>query len=282
MNEERMLEKLIQYLVPKIKEHPSRGRPNCFTNEKLIEGIFYVAKYGVSWKLASKMTFGNSSYCSTLNRRYNQLIDDGIISETYTENIQNYINDNKIDDLFIDSMDIINGNCSKKYTGKSHKLHKQAVRTTIICTDKRIPLAYQTDQAISHDSKLGFNAANKFRINDGRIRNLAGDKGYQMTEDNKKILLNVNKLRLVYPKKRYRKKVYKTKNYKKKVKRLRHSKQMKNALSNRIKVEHTNSILRRSFKRLSTVYDKSMKTFNGFVEIAIICILINENIKKQT
>ena len=52
-----------------------------------------------------------------------------------------------------------NGNCRKKYTGRSHKLHKQAVTTTIICTEERIPLTYQTDAATYHDSKLGFNTS---------------------------------------------------------------------------------------------------------------------------
>lgn len=38
---------------------------------------------------------------------------------------------------------------------------------------------------------------------------------------------------------------------------------MKETLKIRIKVEHTNSILHRSFKRLSTVSEKSMK-FNSY------------------
>lgn len=226
------------------------------------------------------MTFGNYSYTSTLNRRYIQLIDDGIITKTWIEIIKNYMNNNEIGDLLIDSMDIINGNCCKEYTGRSHKLHKQAIRTTIICTENRIPLTYQTDPAIDHDSKLGFNTSNKFHINDNKVHYLVGDKGYQMNEQNKQTLLKDNKFQLVFPKKKYnRKRKYKTKNYKCKIKRIRHSKQMKDALKKRIKVEHTNSILHRSFKRLSAVYDRSMKTFNGFIELALICIILHENMK---
>jgi IS5 family transposase len=113
-----------------------------------------------------------------------------------------------------------------------------------------------------------------------------------MNQENKQTLLKDNKFRLVVPKKKYestlcdratrsRKRKYKTKNYKCKIKKVRHSKQMKEALKLWIKVEHTNSILFRSFKRLNIVYDRSMNTFNGFMELAIICIIIQNSITKD-
>jgi hypothetical protein len=40
MNEEILLSKLKEYLIPKIKEHPHKGRPYSISNEKLIEAIF--------------------------------------------------------------------------------------------------------------------------------------------------------------------------------------------------------------------------------------------------
>jgi len=126
--------------------------------------------------------------------------------------INDYINNNEIGELIIDSMDIVNGNCNKEYTSRSHKLHKQTTRTTIICTKNRIPLIYQTDPAVNHDSKLGFNLASKYCLNDGKVHYLIGDKVYQMNQENRQILLKDNKLRLVIPKKRYNRKMkYKTK-----------------------------------------------------------------------
>lgn len=281
MNDELLIEKLEELLIPKIKEHPHRGRPYSISNDNLIEATYYVLKYGLSWKLVAKMILGNESYKATLNRRYNQLIKDDIIGESFKETVNKYLNENEIGKLIIDSMDTINGNCSKEYTGRSHKLHKQAVRTSIICTENRIPLTYHTDPAVNHDSKLGFNLASKFHINDGKVHYLIGDKGYQMNQENRQILLKDNKLRLVVPKRKYRprKKKNKTKNKRKK-KKVRHSKQMKEALKLRIRVEHTNSILHRSFKRLNTVYDRSMNTFNGFIELAIICMIIHNTTKK--
>ena len=97
-----------------------------------------------------------------------------------------------------------------------------------------------------------------------------------MNDENKCSLLKLNKLKLIVPKKEYKKKKkYKTKNYKPKIKRIRHSKQIKVALKKRIIVEHTNSILHRSFKKLDKIYDRSINTYNGFVMLATICMIIN-------
>ena len=53
-----------------------------------------------------------------------------------------------------------------------------------------------------------------------------GDKGYQMNDIKRKNILDRNKLRIVVPKGRYKKKnQYKTKNYKSKRKIIRHSKE---------------------------------------------------------
>jgi hypothetical protein len=228
------------------------------------------------------MVFGSYKYKSTLNRRFNKLVKDGIIADTYSEIIKKYITENEINELIIDSMDTMNGNCNKLYTDISHKLHKQAVRTTIIGTKNRIPLMYQTDPARKHDSNLGFSLASRLKINDGKIHYLVGDKGYQMNKENKVKLLKNNKLKLVVPKKKYkRKKKYKTKNYQPKIKKIRHSKQMKDALKLRIKIEHINSVIHRSFKRLNIIYDKSINVFNSFIELAIICIIIHDSIKES-
>jgi hypothetical protein len=170
----------------------------------------------------------------------------------------------------------MNYNCPKKYTSRSFKLHKQAIRLSIICDDNRIPLIHQIDKAKKNDSTLGFELANKLTISDKKLHYLAGDKGYTMNNENKSSLLKCNKLKLIVPKKEYKKKKkYKTKNYKPTIKRIRHSKQIKEALNKRIIVEHTNSILHRSFKRLDKIYDRSIYTYNGFVMLATVCMIIN-------
>lgn len=284
MNNNILIAKLKEYIIPKIPcKKSDKGRPYSVSHDKLMEAIFYILKHGITWELASQLVMGDTKYKSTLNRRYNELIKYGIITDIHKQLTQEYINENKIDDVYIDSMDTINGNCNKKNTAKSFKLHKQAVRITLICDKNKIPLSYRTDPARDNDNVLGFKLASAFHINDKKVHFLVGDKGYQMIYDKKQMLIRENKLYLITPKKKYKRKiVYKTKNYKRKIKRIRHSKRMKESLRGRIKVEHCNSILHRSFKRLQIVYDKSMMTFNAFTELAIICIILHQNNQPKT
>ena len=51
---------------------------------------------------------------------------------------------------------------------------------------------------------------------------------------------------------------------------------MKNGLRKRIIIEHINSIIHRSFKRLSHVYEKYIRTFDAYIKMAISIILINK------
>ena len=229
--------------------------------------------------MASKLVFGTYKHKSTLNRRYNELIKAGIIHNTYKELIEMYMKEHTITNVTIDSTDIINANCSKNETSRSFKLHKQALRSTLICDENKIPVAYRTDKAQHNDSYLGYKLARTLYIPDGKVHLLVGDKGYQMNKMKTEYLRIKNKLQLVVPKRQYKKRTYKTRNYKSKVKRIRHSTQMKKALKNRIIIEHVNSVLHRSFKRLDRVFDKSISSFNGFMELAIICMILHNKHK---
>ncbi len=109
---------------------------------------------------------------------------------------------------------MLNANCNKSHTYKSFKLNKQSVRVTIICDKNKIPLTYSTNAARNHDSTLGFELANTLTIEDKNIHYLVGDKGYYMNDCKKSTLLKMNKLKLITPKRNYKKKKqYKTKNY---------------------------------------------------------------------
>lgn len=63
----------------------------------------------------------------------------------------------------------MNYNCPKKYTSRSFKLHKQAIRLSIICDDNRIPLIHQIDKAKKNNSTLGFELASKLTVIDKKI-----------------------------------------------------------------------------------------------------------------
>ena len=94
-------------------------------------------------------------------------------------------------------------------------------------------------------------------------------------EENEKIKIIVPKRKKRKRKRKNQKQKLKKKNKKKK-KIIRHSKRMKNGLRKRIIIEHINSIIHRSFKRLSHVYEKYIRTFDAYIKMAISIILINK------
>lgn len=150
---------------------------------------------------------------------------------------------------------------STNYTYKSFKLKKQALRLTIIGDDNKIPLDYAINSAHLSDAILGYNKPDGLLINTNINANnnkihIFGDKGYQFNENKLSNLLINKKIKMVTPKKKYKKRTYKTKNYKSQRKRIRHSKKMKEGLKKRIVIEHINSILHRSYKRISRVHEK--------------------------
>lgn len=232
---------------------------------------------GNTWGVASKTATGFYKNKSTIYRRYIKWLNAGIFKDTYNEILDEYLNDRDIDEVHIDSTDIQNKNMPKDYTYKSFKLSKEALRLTIIGDNNRAPIDYAIDKAQQPDNVLGYNLLINTNIEFKSKTFIFGDKGYHMTEEKRNNILKKSNLRLIVPKKCYKKKkVYKTKNYKRKIKRIRHSQQMKGGLKRRIKVEHINSNLHRSYKRIDRVHERSIKTFDGFIKLAISMILINK------
>ena len=212
----------------------------------------------------------NSSYEKTLNRRFNQLIKNNVICNAYNEIQNNYIKNNTIDEVYIDSTDIQNSNCNKNDTYKSFKLHKQAMRLSIIADKNRIPLTYSIHPAYNNDSYLGFELAKTLKLNDNKEHYLVGDKGYYMNKLKKDYLLKNNKLKLLVPKKKYKKNTKST--------QVHHSAHMKQLLKNRIVIEHTNSIIHRSFKRIHQIYEKTKNSYDAFIKLALICMIIRKSV----
>ena len=95
---------------------------------------------------------------------------------------------------------------------------------------------------------------------------MCADKGYFTKQTVKKSYLKKG-IQLIVPKKNYKKKKLKTKWYKRSI--VRHSKVIKGILKERIKIEHVNNRIHRSFKRLHILYDKQITKFKAFIEMAL-------------
>lgn len=239
--------------------------------------FFYVLVEGVKWKIASKLVTSCESHYKRFNYLFNLWTNDGVFKDLYNNKVNNYTNNNTVDNLIIDSTDIINGNCNKSDLGKSLKLSKQAKASFIIDSNK-IPLAYSLCNPTIYDSKACYKLILSDDVN--KFKNkiyLAGDKGYNMNKEDRDSIKRSKNIILVTPKKIYKKKIYKTKNCKRKVKKIRHTKELKEILNKRIYVEHFNSTIHRSYKRLDKINDKSLKIFKSFMDLAL-AIIINQKL----
>ena len=234
--------------------------------------FFYVLINGVTWEIASKLIKNTAQYKSTLNRRFNMWVKDGIFSDVYNNILDNYKKNANIYELYIDSTDIMNVNCASKFTYKSNKLHKQAFRLSIIADNNKIPINRSLNKAYNHDSSLGLDLMITTNINKSEKIYVAGDKGYIMDDQIRTSLLKSKGFHLITPKKKYVRK----RNSKSNIKRIRHSKQIKNVLNNRIFIEHVNNVVHRSYKKLSKIFDKSTETFNAFIDLAFSIITLQK------
>jgi len=240
--------------------------------------FFYVLVNGVTWKIASKLVSNTETHEKTLNRMYNRINKTNLFSNLRKFLILDYIRKNEVEKLKIDSTDIINGNCNKEDLGRSWKLHKQAIKATFIIDSNNIPLNYSLENPTKNDSKVGYDLIINSKLSKNKTKRiyLAGDKGYILNKNDTIDLIDSKNIRIVTPKKNY-KKNKKNKYYKKKI--VRHSKQMKETLKDRIYIEHFNSTIHRSFKRLDKIFDKSLETFRGFMDLAL-CVIIMKNKEK--
>ena len=91
-----------------------------------------------------------------------------------------------------------------------------------------------------------------------------------MNKLKKDYLLKNNKLKLLVPKKKYKKNTKST--------QVHHSAHMKQLLKNRIVIEHTNSIIHRSFKKIHQIYEKTKNSYDAFIKLALICMIIRKSV----
>jgi hypothetical protein len=276
--------KITLYLNDKINDYEIRrnnnkiksGRSNSLTIIECIEAILYVLIEGITWNIASKIISGNYKYKSTLNRRFNNWVKAGIFKDTYDKILEEYLAEHDIDEVHIDSTDIQNKNLPKAHTYKSFKLSKQSIRLTILGDNNKAPIDYAIDRAKDPDNTLGYSMLMKTTLKVKNKINVYGDKGYCMNDMKKTNILKHCKLQLVVPKKRYKKRQINAK-YKRKI--IRHSRQMKEGLKRRVKIEHLNSDIHRSYKRIDKINEKKLETFDAFVKLAMTIILINKTHK---
>ena len=163
----------------------------------------------------------------------------------------------------MDSTDIMNKNGLASMTGYGRKFkNKRAVRLHCTSDSNNVLHSVKLTPANTADVKMTIPLLTEFFVPFNQRYHaplyVGADKGY-VCDNNKKNLKKMN-ICLVYPYKKNQKK--------------RNRVNQKDVLKKRYRVEHANSQFKRNYKRLNQLYDRSMRSFMTFIEIANTCQII--------
>ena len=137
-------------------------------------------------------------------------------------------------------------------------------------------MGIKIDKGNVHDVKL---VEDTLPIPFIQIKNVIGDKGYisKNLKENLKINKNIN---LIYPYRNYNKSKAISKNGNKRFKKtnyMTNTPEEKSLLKKRHKIENFFSNLKK-FRRISFIYERNIRNFEGFVYLAFLLSFVKRNI----
>lgn len=261
INKKKAVNKFIElankYIQKSDELKSSAGRPRKFSNTFFLRQILNVLIYGYTW---SSLTYNDENIGDTVRKRFYDWRDKHIFSNASVELTRKYkkkIGKKVFKTLYIDSTTILNFNGTKgKYNGLKFK-GKKTYNLTVCCDENRIMRTFKFHRSNMHDSKAALKMFKNPKLKNSTI---IGDSGYilnkQITDKLKskcgiKLITNLRS------------------NMKRKV-----SDQDKKKLKKRIKIENYFAHIKRGFRRLNTIMDRSEKNLNTWMTMChSICII---------
>ena len=143
---------------------------------------------------------------------------------------------------------------------------KKQIKISIICDSNNVPLSHIITNPKKHDSQMVVLLIKKLDIKLNNNATIIGDCGYLLKKKRYRDKHN-NKIRLLVPVK---------KNQNKKISRIDKIK-----LKKRFIVEQTFSHLKKSYRRLTNIYDRKINNYETFLIMAICCQIIKSLNEKQ-
>lgn len=274
------------------------GRRKSFLIETYVKKISNVLFYNYSWDSFDDTTM--------FRKMFDKWTNMGIFKVVHHDLYSKYCKNRTFNTLFIDSMIIQNYNCSDEEIDYYYKIKsKKQLKLNSICDSNNIIHSYCYSNPKEHDVTHVPALVKNVKCNLSKNALVVGDKGYR-TENNK-FFKQQNKIKkilvLICPKKKkseeqkikeqktnekkdkeqnnkrkYKKsekqkqKEQKNKKPKKIIKRLTEAK--KKILKKRYIVEQTYSHVKRTYLRLSGVYEKSVEKYDNFFVLSQIGQLI--------
>ena len=232
--------------------------------ESILVEILKVIKYAIPWRLINSIPY------TTVYSSYKRLLHFNILKLTYIDLLHFYLKkrpNKKLKIQYTDTTCISNKFGSKfvKYNG--HK-RKKCTKISFITDSYGIPINVSVRKGNQCDSKILASHFHKMLIDD-EINNkhkvyMLADSIYYVNEI-KDLLSSNNYVYIIPPN---------IKNTKyKKIEKL--TPQEKRVYSKRIKIEHTNSILK-NYRRINCRYDRNLDTFYGSLWMSLIGIIVRK------
>jgi hypothetical protein len=256
----------------------NRGRPSKYPIPFYVSRVMLMLYRGCTWDdIASERVCCESS----IRKFFYFMVEGGIISTAY-EIVQRCYNLNrKFKFVSIDSASLINKNSSLFAAYYQKIKSKKQIKLSIICDKNKVPLVHQFNKGSASDVKIAKELIKKldpnFLANKGQIN---GDKGYILK--NQYFIFNeiTGKWRQCKKynnknKNNKRKKIFKVVTPKRKNQKTVNTEEEEKGLKKRCEVENSFCRIKRSFKKLDSIYDRKSSILNTYLQLVSIHTMLD-------
>ena len=230
--------------------------------------ILQVLIDGISW---THLTTIHNINTDVFRKKYNKWVNLNVFTNAYNIILKQYKNKQikkkrLSNNLFIDSTNIANFSGKLDFGYNIKIKNKKSIKITVLVDENKIPYYLDVSKGSIHDAKITEKIVDTYFKNNKKQVNIIGDKGYIKNQSYCEFINKNYNINLITP-------------------------QRKNTTNNKIDsnnskllkiryvVEHFFSLLKRGYKRISIINDKTLNSYLNFLKIASSLIILNQTSK---
>lgn len=267
---------IVKHIVKLIKTNPtlndkyfSATKNRKYSLENYLYVILNVLRTGIPWRFVDKFKITKDIHWNSVYKTFIKIVNDKIISECYKTTLLRYLKDKPATKLNIQYTDtsMIHNKYGEEKVGRNmcHK-GKKITKVSIITDSKGIPLNAGIYEGNRYDSAILREQLDDKNTNmigtEIRKKTFMADKGYDSSIIREK--LKEKGYNVIIP---YNKRNTKDKNKEKKLN------EKEKIYRKRVQIEYTFMKMKR-YRRTDVRYDKKKETYETFVMLSLLCILI--------
>ena len=234
------------------------GRPNKYTYDFYIKHILNILTSGLSWNKLSSIISINTDL---IRKKYIKWCKLGLFTKANEIILSQYKKKYNHNCLYIDSTNIANFTGKLDFGYNIKIKNKRSIKISTLVDINKVPYILDISKGSIHDAKIMESIIDTKFKNTKDIIEIVGDKGYIKNSSYIENIKTNKNIILITPNR------YNSKNKTE----LNYIQQLKS----RYKVEHFFSLLKRGYKRISTINDKTYISYFNFLNIATSIITLN-------